>query len=91
MAATSRLELRLAEESKARLQRAADLAQVPLSDFVRTAAEERAERVLVEYDAVTLVPAAFFDELMASLDEPAVANPNLVAAFRRSREIVTRR
>lgn len=46
MAATARLELRVRPDTKSRLERAAALAQVPVSDFVRSAAEDRAEQVL---------------------------------------------
>lgn len=90
MAATARLEFRLPDESKARMERAAEIARVPLSDFVRTAAEERTEQILREHDATVTVPAAFFDELLAALDEPAKANKSLAKAFRRSRDVVTR-
>ncbi len=91
MAATARLEFRLPDESKARMERAAELAHVPLSDFVRTAAEDRTEQVLREHDATVTVPAAYFDELLAALDVPAHANENLAEAFRRGRGLVTRR
>ena len=91
MAATARLEFRLPDESKARMERAAEIARVPLSDFVRTAAEERTEQVLREHDATITVPAAFFDDLLAALDAPAQADENLAAAFQRSRDLVTRR
>lgn len=90
MAATARLEFRLPDESKARMERAAEIARVPLSDFVRTAAEERTEEILREHEATVTVPAAFFDDLLAALDTPAKANKNLAKAFRRSRELVTR-
>ena len=91
MAATARLEFRLPDESKARMERAAEIARVPLSDFVRTAAEDRTEQVLREHDATITVPAAFFDDLLAALDAPAQADENLAAAFQRSRDLVTRR
>ena len=91
MAATARLEFRLPDESKARLERAAELAHVPLSDFVRGAAEARADQVLRDHEATITVPAEFFDDLLAALDAPAQANTNLTKAFRRSRDIVTRR
>jgi uncharacterized protein (DUF1778 family) len=58
MVASARLEVRVRPDSKARLERAAELSQVPLSDFVRSAAEQRADEVLAEHDATTLVPAA---------------------------------
>jgi len=90
MAATARLEFRLLDESKARMERAAEIARVPLSDFVRTAAEERTEEILREHEATATVPPAFFDDLLAALDAPAKANKNLAKAFRRSRELVTR-
>lgn len=90
MAATARLEFRLPDDSKARMERAAEISRVPLSDFVRTAAEERADEILREHDAALTVPAAFFDELLAELDQPAEPNPALKAAFRRHREVVTR-
>ena len=90
MAATARLEFRLPDESKARMERAAEIARVPLSDFVRTAAEERAEAILREHEAALTVPAAFFDDLLAALDAPAKVNKKLANAFRRSRELVTR-
>jgi uncharacterized protein (DUF1778 family) len=46
MVSTARLEFRLAGESKARMERAAEIARVPLSDFVRAAAEERTDQIL---------------------------------------------
>lgn len=91
VASTARLEFRLADESKARMERAAEIAQVPLSDFVRTAAEERTDQILREHEATVTVPAAFFDELLEALDAAPVANENLAAAFKRSRGLVTRR
>ncbi len=90
MAATARLEVRLQPDSKARLERAAELAHVPVSDFVRSAAEERAEQVLREHDAQTTVPAGFFDDLLSALDAPAQANDALVQAAQRARHVVRR-
>jgi len=88
MAATARLEVRVRPDSKARLERAAALEQVPLSDFVRSAAEDRAEQVLREHDAQTIVPAEFFDELLTALDSPAEPNQALSRAARRGRHLV---
>jgi uncharacterized protein (DUF1778 family) len=90
MAATARLEVRVRPDSKARLERAAELAQVPLSDFVRTAAEDRAEEVLREHETTTRVPAEFFDDLWAALSLPANPNPVLARAARRVDKLVTR-
>lgn len=87
MAATARLEVRVRPDIKARLERAAALAQVPVSDFVRSAAEDRAEHVLAEHDTQTLIPAEFYDELLAALDTPASPNPALSRAARRGRDL----
>lgn len=87
MAATARLEVRLRPDTKARLERAAALAQVPVSDFVRSAAEDRAGQLLAEYDTQTPVPAAFYDELLAALDAPAQPNPALSRAADRARDL----
>jgi uncharacterized protein (DUF1778 family) len=88
--ASARLEVRVRSDSKARLERAADLMQVPLSDFVRSAAEDRADEVLREHETQTKVPAEFFDELLAALDVPARSNKALARAAKRARKIVTR-
>ncbi|GAB2529526.1 DUF1778 domain-containing protein [Paramicrobacterium agarici] len=90
MAATERLEFRVSAQVKATIQRAADLVGEPVTAFARSAAEARADRVLREHDMVTVVPDAFFDDLMAALDAPAIANPALVEAGQRLRASVTR-
>ncbi len=91
MAATARLEFRVTREGKARLKLAADLAHVPLSDFVRTAAEEKADEVLRQHETLTRVPARFFDDLLAALDAPAERNDALTRATKRARSTVTTR
>ena len=55
-------------DSKARLEQAAAIENVGVSDFVRSAAEARADEVLREHDATTRVPAEFFDDLMSALE-----------------------
>lgn len=89
-AATARLEFRVAPERKALIERAAELTGEQPTAFARTAAEERAERVIREHDAMTTVPAQFFDDLLAALDAPANPNPVMADAFARMRETVTR-
>jgi uncharacterized protein (DUF1778 family) len=89
MAATARLEVRVRPEAKAKIALAADLVNLPVSDFVRSAAEDRAEEVLREHESQTRVPAAFFDSLLAALDEPARPSPALRRASRRTRDVVT--
>jgi hypothetical protein len=78
------------DDSKRTVRGPGPTGQVPLSDFVRSAAEARADEVLREHDATTRVPAAFFDQLLAALDAPAVANPALAAAGRRAQTVITR-
>src|SRR5665213_419357 len=90
MTATARLEVRVRPDSKARLEYAAELANVPLSDFVRDAAEDRADRVLQEHESRTRVPAAFFDDLLAALDAPAQPNIALKDAATLARDVVKR-
>ena len=90
MPATARLEVRVHPDQKALLERAADLSQVKVSDFVRRAAEARAEQVVREHDATTRVPAEFFDELLAAFDAPVRTSPALAAAARRANDLVVR-
>ena len=61
----------------------------PVSDFVRSAAEDRAERVIREHDTQTTVPATFFEDLLAALDAPGPSNDALTRAAQRARRIVT--
>ncbi len=88
--ASARLEFRVRPERKSRIQHAADLSHVPLSEFARSAVEERAEQVLRAHEATTTVPAAFFDELLAAFDAPARGNAALAAAGVRARSLITR-
>lgn len=87
--AADRLEFRVTTEVKRRLRHAAELSHVQLSDFVRTAAEERADQVLREH-AVSVVPPDFFDSLVSALEAPAVPNPALARAALRADEILDR-
>ena len=90
MSATARLEVRVRPEVKARIEHAAELAQVPVSDFVRSAAEERAEAVLAEHQTQTRVPVEFFDALLDALDSEPRPDPALVAAADRARTLLGR-
>jgi uncharacterized protein (DUF1778 family) len=89
MAATARLEVRVRPESKAKIALAADLVNLPVSDFVRSAAEDRAEQILREYESQTRVPAAFFDSLLEALDDSARPSAALQRAAGRARDVVT--
>jgi len=90
MSATARLEFRVAPRDKRLIEQAAALAGEPVTVFARTAAEERAERILKEHEVTTAVPAEFFDELVAALDAPAQPSVALTEAAARLRENVVR-
>lgn len=89
-AATARLEFRVRPDLKSRIERAAELVHEPVGEFARTAAEEKAERIIREYEATTTVPAGFFDELFDALDAPPRPNAALARAAGRARKTVTR-
>lgn len=78
-----RLEARLTPTQRKQIEQAAVLAGESLSAFVVLAALDRAD-VLVSERASTVVPAAYFDRLVASLDEPEDA-PQLTHAVLKAR------
>lgn len=88
--ASARLEFRVRPESKSAIERAAAIVDEPVSEFARTAAEEKAERVLREHEATTTVPPEFFDDLLAALDAPPMPNAALAQAAERARDMVVR-
>jgi uncharacterized protein (DUF1778 family) len=73
-----RLEARLTSTERKQIEQAAALAGESVSSFVVLAALDRAD-ILVRERASTVVPAAYFDRFLASLDEPEVA-PGLARA-----------
>jgi len=89
-AATARLEFRVSPQGKTRIERAAELSGEQVSSFTRTAAEEKADRILREHEASTTVPAEFFDDLLAAFDAPAKTSPALRKAAKKMRSTVTR-
>ncbi|MEO6857855.1 MAG: DUF1778 domain-containing protein [Solirubrobacteraceae bacterium] len=86
--ASTRLEFRIRPEAKKRIEYAADLVHESSSDFVRTAAERRADEVLVEHAAVTVVPADFFDRILSALDEAQRPNAALKRSATRARRVI---
>ena len=91
VAASGRLEFRVSPEDRARIERAAALAGEPVTAFARTAASERADLILREHEATTMVPAGFFDDVLASLDAPARPPVTaLAAAAARLGQIIVR-
>jgi uncharacterized protein (DUF1778 family) len=89
-AASARLEFRVRPDRKSLIERAAQLVHQPVGEFARTAAEEKADRIIREYEATTTVPAGFFDDLLDALDAPASPNAALTRAAKRARDLVTR-
>lgn len=90
MAATARLEYRLDQDERARIERAAELSGEPPTVFAREAAMEKADRVLLEHERTTVLPAEFFDLLMDAMDEPEKPNRKLAAAAKRLNKTVVR-
>ncbi|MGH3634669.1 MAG: DUF1778 domain-containing protein [Mycobacterium sp.] len=74
-AKTNRLEVRVAPQSREQISLAAEEVNESISDFVRNAALERADKILALSNA-TSMPAEQFDALIRSLDQ-ADAAPNL--------------
>lgn len=68
-AKAGRLEARLTAPQRQQIEQAASLAGESISSFVVLAALDRAD-ILVRAQASTVVPGAYFDRLLASLDEP---------------------
>lgn len=73
-----RLEARLTSTERKQIEQAAALVGESVSSFVVLAALDRAD-ILVRERASTVVPAAYFDRLVASLHEPEDA-PGLARA-----------
>ncbi|MGH7722104.1 MAG: DUF1778 domain-containing protein [Candidatus Dormibacteria bacterium] len=90
MEATERLELRLAPEQKAALTTAANLMDTTVTDLVRDSALERANEVIIEH-TTTFVPASYFDQLLAALDNPVPGNAALRRALTAATDVVDRR
>ncbi len=88
--AAARLEFRVRPDRKAVIERAAELVHEPVSEFARTAAEEKADRIIRDHEATTTVPAGCFDDLFDALDAPASPNAALTRVARRARELVSR-
>jgi uncharacterized protein (DUF1778 family) len=84
MTASARIEVRVSPDVKARIEHAAALDDTSVSNFIIAAAKDRAEEVVRQHQTHTLVPADFFDSLLAALDQPVEANSALTRAVRRS-------
>ena len=87
MPKTARIEVRTDPEREALLKHAARLANQTLTSFILDAAERRAEEIVAEA-STTVVPSAFFDELLDALERPPAANTALRKAARRLERLV---
>lgn len=85
MSRTARLETRLPPDIHALLRRAAEIQGRSVSDFVVTAAQDAARKVIAETEIITLSRAASEQvaELLSAPPEPAPALKRAAAARRR--------
>jgi uncharacterized protein (DUF1778 family) len=84
MTTATRLNFRVRPDTEHRLRAAAAATDQSLTDFVISAAEARADEVLASH---TLVPADYFDQLIAALDAPVTPNEALRTVARRPRRV----
>lgn len=82
---TERTEARLRPEQKARIEHAAQLKGLSLSDFIVQNADEAAIRVIQEYESWTL-DKQDRDLFVQALLHPPEPSPRLYAAAKRYRE-----
>lgn len=86
--ADARLDLRLPEQAKDRIERAAGILGRTATEFVRTAADDAAQKVLADHERTVLTEkdrAAFF----AALRNPSRPSRALLAAAKRHKKLVT--
>jgi uncharacterized protein (DUF1778 family) len=85
-----RAQYRPTAEQKELLVRAASLTGQSLSDFMRTAVEERARRVIADHERIVLAGQAR-ETFLAALARPPKANDRLVSLMERyAREVTSR-
>ena len=86
MSANARLDLRLSEKDRERIDRAASLAGLPIAAFVRTAVLREADRT-VAADSVATLSAAESRRFLAALRKPFAPNAALRRAFKRGTDL----
>ena len=82
--ARDRLNIRIREDDRALLERAAGYRQVSLTQFLVESGREQAESLLASRTSFP-VEAASWDELVEAMDRPAQDRPELVDLFSRPR------
>lgn len=80
---TERVEARLSPRQRERIDQAAAFEGRSLSSFIVAAAEEKADQVIAA-QTTTVVPADYFDRLLAAIDDADRA-PELERAAARAR------
>jgi len=86
MSANARLDLRLSEKDRERINRAATLAGLPIAAFVRTAVLREADRT-VAADSVATLSAAESRRFLAALRKPFSPNAALRRALKRGTDL----
>jgi uncharacterized protein (DUF1778 family) len=86
MSANARLDLRLSEKDRERIDRAAALAGLPIAAFVRTAVLREADRT-VAADSVATLSAAESRRFLAALRKPFAPNAALRRALKRGTDL----
>lgn len=81
---TQRVNLRIEEEDEILFKRAAEVQRESVTQFLVESGRERAERVLADRISFRLGPEAWA-ELVAAMDRPAQARPELAKLFSRPR------
>ena len=84
---TERLEARVNRQQKALLQRAADLSGRSLTDFILSASQQAANKVLREYEVITLT-AQQSKKFVHALMNPPMPNLALQKAAKRHRNLL---
>ncbi|MHB1787466.1 MAG: type II toxin-antitoxin system TacA family antitoxin [Acidimicrobiales bacterium] len=89
MPKTARIEVRTDPVHEALLKQAAALTNQTLTSFILEAAERRAEQVVAESNT-TVVPSAFFDQLLDALDHAPEPNQPTRKAAQKFETLVSR-
>jgi uncharacterized protein (DUF1778 family) len=81
---TERLNLRIEKADEALFKQAAQVRSETLTQFLVESGRERAERLLADRSSF-VVDADAWEEIVAAMDQPATARPELADLFSRPR------
>jgi len=81
--ASSEITFRVSLEDKELIKLAAEIANSSVSDYIRSLAVQRAMELVshLRLREVTVIPAAQFNALMSSIDEPDEIAPHMRSAY----------